>query len=150
MVVASYNRDITLLANLLEKFTPSADLVVYHKHDFNESRDVPNGWHQHALDECLPNESHRPLLSFLQVLPNFGCVTGDRTQDVASEELGYANVPCSILLSTSTTTLTAPNGTHGGSREPFAFLQFLLDFYTRLPDMVLFSQDDTVPSSARF
>ena len=115
IVVASYNRDITRIANLLEMFTPAADLVVYHKHDFNESRDVPSGWHKHALHECLPNATQRPLLSFLQILPNFG-----------------------VTVSSN------PNGTHGGSREPYAFLQFLLDFYASLPDAVLFSQDDTV------
>ena len=114
VVVASYNRDITLTADLLSAFTPSADLVVYHKHDFNESRHVPMGWHRHVLGECLPNASHRSLLSYLQILPNHG-----------------------------TTVTSNPNSTHGGSREPFAFLQFLLDFYTMLPDVVLFTQDDT-------
>jgi hypothetical protein len=31
---------------------------------------------------------------------------------------------------------------HGGSREPFGYLQFILDFWDNLPPVVIFSQDD--------
>lgn len=112
VVVASYRKNLSDIATFLRNFTQPADLVVYHKHDFNGSIDVPNGWWQHVLDECGLSE-HRKLLSYLQVLPNHG-----------------------------KTKRTAPNEPSGGSREPYVFLQFLVDFYDNLPTMVLFSQDD--------
>jgi hypothetical protein len=111
MVVASYRKNIREVATFLEAFTPAADLVVYHKHDFNGSLHVPGGWLQHVLDECLGE--HGRLLSYLQVLPNHG-----------------------------STKQTLPSAPSGGSREPYAFLQFLIDFYDNLPALVLFSQDD--------
>lgn len=111
VVVASYNRNISRIAELLASFSLSADLVVYHKHDFNGSRGVTGGWRRHLGSECLG--AYLPLLTYLQVLPNFG-----------------------------TTLQTAPHKAPGGSREPYAYLQFLLDFYDNLPQLILFTQDD--------
>ena len=30
----------------------------------------------------------------------------------------------------------------GGSREPYGYLQFILDFWDNLPNVMIFSQDD--------
>ena len=63
-----------------------------------------------------PPEEHR--LAYYRVLPNYG-----RTDSKPSSSGFNPNPP-------------------GGSREPYPYLQFLLDFWDNLPNVILFTQDD--------
>lgn len=76
-----------------------------------------------AYCECGAASAPGPrqhALSYFRVLPNYG-----RTGGKAWANGFNPNPP-------------------GGSREPYAYLQFILDFWDNLPNVIIFTQDDCI------
>ena len=151
IVVASYTYRLDWLRTIPNAF----DVALYHKHDFVAS---PSGRAHTMSDERLPlhfmrdrpqlclnfrsaahprvglplepcppdkcncstwrNDDHR--LAYYRVLPNYG-----RTDGSVGIDGNNPNPP-------------------GGSREAYPYLQFILDFWDNLPNVLIFTQDDCV------
>ena len=83
------------------------------------------------------NDVFRPNLGRLhypsQSQCRLGCVCGKRT---------LANRPRLAYFATLPNYGLTHKEPHGGSREPYGYLQFILDFWDNLPPVVVFSQDD--------
>ena len=151
IVVASYTYRLDWLRTVPNAF----DVALYHKHDFVASpsgrartmsderlplhfmRDRPqlcfnfrSATHPRVgfpLDPCQPgqcncstgrNDDHR--LAYYRVLPNYG-----RTDGKIRANGDNHNAP-------------------GGSREPYPYLLFILEFWDNLPNVLIFTQDDCV------
>jgi hypothetical protein len=157
IVVASYTYRLDWLRTIPNAF----DVALYHKHDFVAS---PSGRARTMSDERLPlhfmrdrpqlclnfrsvghprvglplepcppdkcncstarNDDHR--LAYYRVLPNYG-----RTDGRVGINGNNPNPP-------------------GGSREAYPYLQFILDFWDNLPNVLIFTQDDCVHRACRW
>ena len=141
IVMVSYHASLSYLRSLPGGL---ADLVVYHKADIGK----PNVTHppmtasyvlSHLKEQelCSPTASpvtlrrlHHPSRS--ATCPN-GCVCGRRPRQSRPWLQYFALLPNYGLQ------YKEP---YGGSREPYGYLQFIIDFWDNLPPVVIFSQDD--------
>ena len=129
IVVASYKYGL----DWLKMIPPTFDVAIYDKFDFgpnsNASR-LAGPMASMMAGKGLPHRrvNHVPgghtddlaRLTYYRVLPNYGR-TGPRA-----------------LL----------NHVQGGSREPYPYLQFILDFWHNLPNVLIFTQAPTYPMHA--
>lgn len=135
LVIASYHASLAWLSTV-----PGGvmDVVVYHKHDFSKPNAAPMTpqdvlSHLAHREECARQRSlHYPALP--PKCPE-GCVCGRR------ERLARSVLQFFAVLPNYGRTHREP---FGGSREPYAYLQFILDFYDNLPPVVIFTQDDSM------
>ena len=137
IVVASYTSRLDWLRTIPDAF----DVALYHKHDFVAS---PSGRARTMSDERLP-------LHFMRnrQLCNAMSTTGPR--------VGLPLEPCPADRCICS---TGPKGDHrlayyrtlpnygrtdgnvrGGSREPYPYLRFILDFWDNLPNVLIFTQE---------
>ena len=156
IVVASHTYRLDWLRTIPNAF----DVALYHKHDFVTSqsrrartmsderlplhfmRDQPQLCHNSQgsrwqrwprvglpMEPCPPdmcdcstrrNDDHR--LAYYRLLPNYGRTDG---------KVG--------------TNGNNPNP-RGGSREPYPYLQFILDFWDNLPNVLIFTQEPPLPA----
>ena len=110
------------------------DLVLYQKHDFRakERAAVTPQKVLHLLRQevtCSHGRLHYPQSHGCQL----GCRCGPRAPMHQPQLVYFALVPNYGL------THRKP---FGGSREPYGYLQYLLDFWDNLPPVIIFSQDD--------
>lgn len=138
IVVASYTSRLDWLRTIPDAF----DVALYHKHDFvaNASRRART-----MSDERLP-------LHFMRNRQLCNAVS------TKSPRVGLPLEPCPPNRCICS---TKPEGDHrlayyrilpnygrtegqvrGGSREPYPYLRFILDFWDNLPNVLIFSQDD--------
>lgn len=117
------------------------DVVVYHKHDFGKPDAKPRlQWaHVEALLRSRfvcngANHLFEPPKAWTE--PGAPCPQKCRCapRPERRSELAYFTTLPNYGL--------AWRKPRGGSREPFAYLQFILDFWNHLPPVVVFSQDD--------
>ena len=110
------------------------DLVVYHKHDFGKASKFALTPHD-VLAELRESEmcKHAPTLHYPRRSCPMMCSCGRRLARDRPILKYFATVPNYGL------THRKP---FGGSREPYGYLQFILDFWDNLPPVVLFTQDD--------
>ena len=128
LVIASYAASLNWLRTLPAGIM---DLVVYHKYDYGRERRPPLTARDviRQLSEfefCPSGKVHHPAA----VCPS-KCSCGHRPRSERPVLKYFATVP-------------NYGQTHklpfGGSREPFAFLQYILDFWENLPPVTIFTQ----------
>ena len=132
LVVVSYDAPLDWLATLPGGI---ADLVFYQKHNYragsfptNTARKVLNMLRREVRCGRVP----RLFLPSIHGCPR-GCHCGER-EPAQQPQLAYF-----ALLPNYGLTHRKP---FGGSREPYGFLQYLLDFWDNLPPVTIFTQDD--------
>jgi len=117
------------------------DVVVYHKHDYRSNQEPvlqPMGVIHHLLHQELCGRAspvgaslHYPNMQDLSC--RIGCQCGRRPA---------AERPVLRYFTTVPNYGVTHRKPFGGSREPYAFLQYLLDFWDNLPPVSIFTQDD--------
>ena len=129
IVVASYKNRL----DWLKTIPPTFDVAVYDKFDFGPGNAYPSpfgnaSWHagsaattdkrlrQRKVSQAPGHNDDLYLarLAYYRVLPNYG-----RTGPIGRG-----------------------NAANGGSREPYVYLQFILDFWDNLPNVLIFTQVD--------
>ena len=151
IVVASYTYRLDWLRTIPNAF----DVALYHKHDFVAS---PSGRARTMSDERLPLHfmRDRPQLCFnfrSATHPRVGfplepcqpgqcnCSTG-RNDD---HRLAYYRVLPNYGRTDGKIRANGDNhNAPGGSREPYPYLLFILEFWDNLPNVLIFTQDDCV------
>jgi len=147
VVTISYHASLSYLRSLPGKIV---DLVVYHKADLGK-----------------PNVSYEPMtaeyvLSHLKeqelCTPTTGATATALRSNWFSTRLHHPARTCPVGCKCGKRPLAErprlqyfavlPNygqqykAPYGGSREPYGYLQFILDFWHNLPNVIIFSQDD--------
>ena len=141
VVLVSYHASLAWLRSLPGNIV---DLVVYHKADFGR----PNiTYPPMTADYVLSHLKEQEVCKGSQAPPSMqrlhhpsrhrgcpdGCVCGKRPL-TQRPWLAYFSVLPNYGLQSKEP--------YGGSREPYGYLQFILDFWDNMPPVVIFSQDD--------
>ena len=153
IVVASYTYRLDWLRTIPNAF----DVALYHKHDFVAS---PSGRARTMSDERLPlhfmrdrpqlcrsfSSGGRPRVGLpLEPCPpdKCNCSTG-RNDD---HRLAYYRVLPNYGRTDGKVGINGQNPIPpGGSREAYPYLQFILDFWDNLPNVLIFTQEPVPPT----
>jgi len=136
-VVVSHRSSLAWLKTLPGGFL---DLVIYHKHHYQRQRGPPRNTPTAVLallrdfQFCSHGRLHLPRAG--AKCPD-DCRCGQRSLAEQPTLQYFANVPNYGLTH---------HKPYGGSREPYGFLQYVLDFWENLPPVTIFTQDDCLKS----
>ncbi|KAL1496691.1 hypothetical protein AB1Y20_014285 [Prymnesium parvum] len=133
LVVAHYNHSLRWLQSLPRGLL---DVVIYHKHDFGLA-EAPR-LHGAQIDAMLRERicCGHSLLEPPDAWPAAPCPLGcscTRSASLHTDLAFFTTLPNYGVTS---------HKPRGGSREPFVYLQFIIDFWHNLPPVVIFAQDD--------
>ena len=125
IVVASYKYRL----DWLKTIPPTFDVAIYDKFDFGPSSNA--SWLAALAGPMASMMAGKRMPQHHSKHGRANHVPGGHTDDLA--RLTYYRALPNYGR-------TDPNPIHGGSREPYPYLQFVLDFWHNLPNVLIFTQ----------